>query len=249
MQVHTVGTRQFWATGLEVAERTKFLNCSLFVNWVNCLDSRIRLERVKIVSVDYKPNGDAIFAKLSVTAFDDNRIGKQIIPDVIFLRGNSVAIFPILISKETGQKYVVFTEQVRLPFGGQLVEIPAGMMDQEKNFIGVAAKEFKEEIGIAITAEDLTALTANRPFHQPPLMFPRGIAVSPGVCDEMMQFYLFRKTLPQADIEVLQGALTGNQNEGESICLKIVPWEDVPSATCDGKFFTAYALMHLQGLI
>ena len=40
-----------------------------------------------------------------------------------------------------------------------MVEIPAGMLDGESNFVGVAAKELKEETGIEITAEKLINMT------------------------------------------------------------------------------------------
>jgi ADP-sugar diphosphatase len=250
MQQYHVGGRTLFigGAGADIPGREKFISSLLFKNWLNSVSDGILIYSVEIVSIDYKPNGEPIFAKLSVRAFEGSKSGRQIIPDVVFLRGGSVAILPILVSQETGKKYVVFTSQIRLPVGEELLEIPAGMLDQDKNFVGVAAKEFREEIGIAITPADLTALTPDHGGHMLPVTFPKGIAVSPGACDETMRFYLFRKTLSQVEIDGLQGQLTGNREEGESICLKIVELERVASNTRDSKFFCAYALMHLQGL-
>jgi len=50
-----------------------------------------------------------------------------------------------------------------MPLGKFLIEAPAGMIDEEKNFAGVqnllnfqvAAKELKEECGLEITTEEM----------------------------------------------------------------------------------------------
>ncbi len=240
--------RVFFVGGMEdVAKRDQFVSSILFTNWIRSLSEKITIQSVIIASIDYKPNGDVIFAKLSVKAF--NGPNHEIRPNVVFLRGGSVAVLPLLVSLETNQKYIIFTKQVRLPVGEvELVEIPAGMLDGDNNFAGVAAKEIQEETGIIIAPDDLTPLTPDVAIPElGPLSFPRAIAVSPGACDETMRFYLFTKIMPQADIDALTGKLTGNKEEGESICLWIVPFEQAAQVTRDGKFFTAYALARLQG--
>jgi ADP-sugar diphosphatase len=246
-QIHT-GSRsgEITITGSPEYGREHFLGSKLFVNWRDSLNSDLEIRAIRIVSVSYKSNTDPIFAKLNVTAYYR---GNQIIPDVVFLRGGSVAILPILVSAQTGAQYVVFTKQVRLPVGDELVEIPAGMLDGDRNFIGVAAKEFREEVGISITPSDLIDLTPIQAHDSQPFVFPKAIAVSPGACDETMNFYLFRKKMPQAEIDVLKGKLTGNKEEHESICLMVVELEKAPHLTRDGKFFSAYGLAKLQGVL
>ena len=47
----------------------------------------------------------------------------------------------------------------RMAEGAQLVELPAGMIDGDSNFAGVAAKEIEEELGMVIKQTELTCLT------------------------------------------------------------------------------------------
>ena len=51
-----------------------------------------------------------------------------------------------------------------MPAGKYLLECPAGMMDEEGNFLGVAAKELKEETGIVIKSSDLISLGSIEPL-------------------------------------------------------------------------------------
>lgn len=53
-------------------------------------------------------------------------------------------------------------------------QIPAGMLDGDGNFKGVAAKEMEEETGLKMTMSELIDLTAKEPRHHP------GIFPSPG---------------------------------------------------------------------
>lgn len=55
-------------------------------------------------------------------------------------------------------KYLLLTKQFRVPVGKWLEETPAGMIDEEGHFVGVAAKELKEETGLLIEEKDLLKL-------------------------------------------------------------------------------------------
>ena len=223
------------------------LVCSpVFDNWAASLSRHIKIKGITVASIDYKKCGKPLFAKLTVKAFDDK--GRRL-PGVVFLRGGSVAILPILISKETGKMYVVFTVQARVAVGRSvLAEIPAGMLDGSGNFSGVAAKEFEEEVGFKINAADLTHLTPEDSASNPAkLSFPRGMFVSPGVLDETMHYYLFTKTMRTKDIIKLRKKLTGNTVENESIQLMVTSLEKAPRVTNDSKFFCAMALATLHG--
>ena len=225
-----------------------FGSSRLFQNWVDSIHPDITIKSVMMVSVDFKKNNQPMFAKLSVEACGKD--GTLILPDVVFLRGNSVAILPILTVAQTGEKFVILTKQVRLPVGeSELAEIPAGMLDHNNSFVGVAAKEFEEEVGMKMRPEDLIPLTPEPVGCRQLIPFEKPIAISPGACDEGMRFFLFQKEVSEAEIRELQGKLTGNKAEGESICLMIVPFDKVPYVTRDAKFFCAYGLARLQGLL
>jgi len=53
---------------------------------------------------------------------------------------------------------MVLTKQFRVPIGQYLIEAPAGMIDEEGNFVGVAAKELKEETDIEVSEKNLKFL-------------------------------------------------------------------------------------------
>lgn len=69
------------------------------------------------------------------------------IPNIVFMRGGSVAILVVLITPKN-RKYTLLTRQARFPIGfDHFPEIPAGMLDGNGDFKGVAAKEMEEETG------------------------------------------------------------------------------------------------------
>ena len=82
------------------------------------------------------------------------------LPGVAFLRGGSVAILMILRPSDSkNERWVVMTEQPRIPAGSlTFMEIPAGMIDGQ-SFIGAAADEIKEETGLTVEKTDLWDLT------------------------------------------------------------------------------------------
>lgn len=58
------------------------------------------------------------------------------------------------------EAYVLLTVQPRIPTGSLgFVELPAGMIDGDSNFAGVAAREMDEELGLVINQAELTCLT------------------------------------------------------------------------------------------
>lgn len=58
------------------------------------------------------------------------------------------------------EAYVLLTVQPRIPAGSMgFVELPAGMIDGDSNFAGVAAREIEEELGMVIKQSELTCLT------------------------------------------------------------------------------------------
>jgi hypothetical protein len=104
------------------------------------------------------------------------------IPAIVFMRGGAVAILVIILS-DSGMRYSILVVQPRVTIGKfTMAELPAGMIDDDANFGGTAAKELEEETGIKINASDLEDLTEDMEYDR---AYP-----SCGACDEFMKFYL-----------------------------------------------------------
>jgi len=201
-----------------------------FQNWLARLDvARFKVRAVHFQSVDmFGPKVGFIKFKADVV----DSAGK-FIPGIVFMRGGSVGILPVLTCG--GKKYAVMTMQPRVPTGSfDFLEIPAGMLDGSGNFAGVAAKELEEELAIKLAASDLTDLCALAGCAS-------GIYLSPGGSDESMHFYSFTRAVTEEEMAAMNGRCTGLIEEGEQITLKIVPLESLISVP-DAKTIVAYAL-------
>ncbi|KAF3964847.1 hypothetical protein CMV_010914 [Castanea mollissima] len=175
----------------------------------------------------------------------DKETGKKV-PGIVFARGPAVAILILLESE--GETYTVLTEQVRVPVGRHILELPAGMLDDDKgDFVGTAAREVEEETGIQLNLEDMIDLTA---FLEPSTgcrVFP-----SPGGCDEEISLFLYRGHVDKEIITQLQGKETGLRDHGELIKVHVVPYKNLWRMTADSKVLTAIALYEMamrEGLL
>ena len=153
------------------------------------------LRSIEIQSVDWFGPKKIGFVKLKAEI--QNSIPKNALPGVAFLRGGSVAVLMIIRPKGvTDERYVVLTEQPRVPAGSlQFLEIPAGMLDGEKGFHGKAADEIEEETSIRIPKDDLIDMTklalqesSVRDSSLQDAMYP-----SPGGSDEFIPIMLWEK--------------------------------------------------------
>lgn len=168
------------------------------------------------------------------------------LPGVIFLRGPAVAMLVVLIPDDQptdslDEAYVILTVQPRIATGSLgFVELPAGMLDDNSNFAGVAAKEIEEELGMVIKQDDLTCLTdkvaeikrardarslgkaAAAQESLPYAMYP-----SAGGCDEYIKIFSHERRVPRNMLQEWEGKYGGLRDEGEMITLKVVPLEDL----------------------
>ncbi|XP_025652706.2 nudix hydrolase 14, chloroplastic-like [Arachis hypogaea] len=72
------------------------------------------------------------------------------VPSIVFVRGLAVTVLILLESE--GETYAVLTEQARVPTGRIILELPAGMLDDDKgDFVGTAVREVEEETGIKVS--------------------------------------------------------------------------------------------------
>jgi ADP-sugar diphosphatase len=84
--------------------------------------------------------------------------GKKV-PGIVFMRGGAVSILVVLHCG--GQRFVLICKQPRIPVGASaFAEIPAGMLDGDGKFGGVAAKELQEETGMIIKEDEVRAFPA-----------------------------------------------------------------------------------------
>ncbi|KAL8171003.1 hypothetical protein V2J09_022807 [Rumex salicifolius] len=206
-------------------------------------DETMSLEKVLIQGVDYfgKHVG---FLKFKADVVDKGT-GKKL-PGIVFARGPAVAIL-ILLECE-GETYAVLTEQARVATGRLVLELPAGMLDDDqRDFVGTAAREVEEETGIQLNVADMIELTAFLDPSTGGRVFP-----SPGGCDEEMSIFLCKKHISKEVIEQLQGKETGLHEHGEFIRVRVVPYTKLWRCTPDAKVLMALALYEMakkEGLL
>uniref|UniRef100_A0A2P2KFY0 Nudix hydrolase 14ic n=2 Tax=Rhizophora mucronata TaxID=61149 RepID=A0A2P2KFY0_RHIMU len=152
------------ASGVSDSELRIAIESLLFQQWLKNLQSEngvlatgvFLLKRVLIQGVDMF--GKRIgFLKFKADIF--HKETGQKIPGIVFARGPAVAVLILLDSD--GETYAVLTEQARVPTGRVELELPAGMLDDDKgDFVGTAVREVEEETGIHLKVEDMVDLTS-----------------------------------------------------------------------------------------
>lgn len=186
-----------------------------------------KLRSIKIQSFDkFNPKSETInFVKMDALVSNDE--GSRL-PGIVFLRGGSVAVLMIVRPTDSPEeRWVIMTEQPRVPAGSlSFMEIPAGMMDGERNITGKAVQEIEEEVGMKLQDRDLIDMTKLAVQGHKVLddvkmaMYP-----SPGGCDEWISILLWEKEIDRQQIETLKGKLTGNRKQHEMITLRLLNYE------------------------
>jgi ADP-sugar diphosphatase len=214
--------------GIDIATA---LASSQLQDWARSVQEGLDVRRVHIQDVDmFGPRVG--FVKFKADVFvDDTQI-----PGIVFARGGSVAILVVL--QCDGELYTVLTSQPRVPGGkASFREVPAGMLDGEGHFKGVAAKELEEEVGLTIDSSALRDLTAEAYGDGVAGVYP-----SIGGCDEFLRLYSYEASVTREELEGMQGKATGCREEGEVISLHIVPLADVWKLAPDAK---TLSILHL----
>jgi 8-oxo-dGTP pyrophosphatase MutT (NUDIX family) len=199
-------------------------------DWASSLQlDRFKPDHILVQSIDAW--GPRIgFTKVDLTVTDSTGLK---LPGVSLLRGGSVVIIVALECE--GRLYAAITVQPRVPTGSfAFEEVSAGMVDGADDFAGAAAKELEQELGIKINKRDLIDLGARAGILG-------GIFTSPGLLDEKLTVYAYTKSITRAEKDELDGRITGELAEGETITVKVVPFEYLARMN-DAKSLIAYFL-------
>lgn len=154
-----------------------------------------------------KNENELVFALLFVRCLDEKGRERG---EVVFFRSDAAAVFLVIQDKDTGRKYVVLVEQLRIASGGHLLEIPAGSVEENDTFLGTIVREVREEVGLSVSAEDFRFLGQ--------------YYLSPGACNEKIALYYGEIILSGTAIQKLEDKLTGTP--GEHTKVKLFPMAD-----------------------
>jgi ADP-sugar diphosphatase len=210
------------------------LQTDLFKGWLEHLDPSFVLKGIEFQSVDKFGTGRIGFIKFRASI---ERGGVRI-PGIVLLRGPAVAVMLVITDESTGEEWTVLTEQPRVPTGRLLLEIPAGMADNDGNLKGVAIKELEEECGLVAKPDDLIDLVHLAYGDSQP-----GIYMSPGLCDESLRLFLWKTSMSHDRLVELEGKL-GGEDAHEQIMLRLVKFGDAWKTAADAKSLSTLALYH-----
>ena len=174
-----------------------------FRYWKSQMEANgLKINDINEFYIRRRQNGEVLFAMLEVDA--DTPEGDKI-PPALFLKGHAACMLVCLIDKDTHEKFVVLVKQRRIADGSQTYEHPAGMVDASDVPDDAAAREIGEEIGLTVSADELTRLNLH-------VWFP-----STGTSDEGMHFFFIEREMSRADIMKFHLKNMGNQSEHERI--------------------------------
>lgn len=225
-----------WDEGVAASEVEAALASRKFRDWADGMDSSLWLESIHVQGVDmFGPNVG--FVKLNATTHRADDPQQRTIPGIVLLRGHAVAI--LVVVHCDGQRYALLTSQARAAAGtGHMVEAVAGMLDENRNFAGVAARELEEEAGIAVHEDDLVPLSSAA-FGEGA---KHGVYMSPGLLDEAISLFALQRRVSPDTLARLLAREGGLRDEGELIRLVAVPLDHVWRRVPDAKTLSAVLL-------
>lgn len=232
MQTITHNNRIIPVTGNSIQDA---LNSDIFLSWFKSIDTLFTLNNIIIESVDkLHHNNDVFLIKLKVDLILPS--GVPFIPTII-LRHSAVAGLCVLTCED--KKYIVLVNQPRVPVGKTVYELPAGMVDDKTNPESVILRELEEEAQL----QTLLGITAD-------MIKPLGTQAynsSPGFTNENVYLFYLDAEITKDQFQLLQDRNTGLVEEGESITVKIIPYDDLTIYCNDVKTLSAlYLYEHLK---
>jgi ADP-sugar diphosphatase len=169
------------------------------------------LRKVELLCELNKDNGSLLFAMLRTRVEDPQ--GRPL-PAYALIRGHAAIIVTVVVNAETSDRKFLMLRQRRIGNGGDGLEFPAGMLDEEvADPIGAALRELQEETGLEATREQLF------PLSEKPLY------TSSGLDDEAIHYFGCELELPADRFHALEGGETGKADEHEYIRLGLWDFE------------------------
>jgi 8-oxo-dGTP pyrophosphatase MutT (NUDIX family) len=166
-------------------------------------DTGCTIKNLSPLQLIHRKNSDLLFALLDadVISAEGTRL-----PNIIFIRGDSCLIVPLIHNRDTGEERYLMIRQRRIGSGAMSLEFPAGMLDDDTDDpLGVAQRELAEETGLTVAAGDLFPLCDRKLFS------------SIGACDEGIFYFGCIREFDDAAYRSLGGKKTGNPDEDEHI--------------------------------
>jgi 8-oxo-dGTP pyrophosphatase MutT (NUDIX family) len=156
-----------------------------------------------------KGDGSLLFALLRTRVEDPQ--GRPL-PAYALIRGHAVIIVTEVVNRDSGERRFLMLRQRRIGHGGDALEFPAGMLDEDvADPIGVALKELKEETGLDASRDRMVSLL-DRPLY-----------TSAGLDDEAIHYFGCSLELSAGEFHALEGGETGKADEHEFIRMGL--WE------------------------
>ena len=185
----------------------KFKNY-LLSKWIKKLDKKISLITLKHLGTITR--GKKIFATLLDTHIS---IKKKKIRRFILLLQPSVVIVPII--KCENIFYTILTKQRRIFNGKEILEFPAGAIDQGSSPEKIALQEIKEELGINLKKKNLKKL------------YNKYIILDSASTTGKSYYFYFILKKNKLFFNSINKKITGIQNEGENITLVVKRLDEV----------------------
>jgi|SRR5690606_31640961 len=175
-------------------------------------DSGCRIREVELLQELKKGDGSLLFALLRTRVEDP--AGRPL-PAYALIRGHAVLIVTVVVNRDTGERKFLMLRQRRIAHGGESLEFPAGMLDDDVGDpAGVAVKELGEETGLEVSRDQLVPLCG------------RHLYSSAGLDDEAIFYFAATLELPDEKFRALEGGETGKAEEHEYIRMGLWDYDD-----------------------
>lgn len=197
-----------------------------FQRWIATFKSGVRIQSISEEWAWVSKEKGLIFGLFYIQYTDETGNGRG---EIVFFRSDAEAVLIEVEDTKTGRKYIILVEQIRIPAGGKMLEIPAGSLEENEDFLENAVREVQEEVGINVAVNQL---------------IPLGVYYfSPGACNERIGLFYCKIRLSPDKIMSLKNRLAGLREHGENITVKLVPVEEFDRLDIrDAKTKLAYEL-------
>jgi hypothetical protein len=141
---------------------------------------------------------------------------ESVASNIVLIRGDSICVYIVVNMRNTGLKYVLFVEQIRVAGHGFKIELPAGMLDDkvdDSEILGPVFKEIKEETGFTPKKNELVQLGSK-------------VNLSIGLLDEGITGYLWETSIDEEEFDSMKNKVYG-ENMNEQIKLRFVRFDSI----------------------